>query len=1195
MRGESTTLPLGWERVDDADDGVFYFQQSTGTSSWTRPENAALGASAASPKQPSQPALPSTASSQVPPVAAAAAAGDALVAAVSFAYVDDASVEAMLSSGRHHPAQRDGSGSTALHAAARVAYFSGIALLVQFGGDLGAAASGTGETPLHAACHAGEYAASCAGYLISLGADVATADAQGLTALHVAAALGNATCASELLRLGASAGAKSARGDTPLHIACAASRTECVRVLLQGGAAQYVDAPNQYGRTPRSLGLASPDVSVLFGASSERSGVSGDRSHLISSDSSSGDDELTARVGGGGGSSADGAGSGASSGAATAQQTQSQSQSQPQPRKPPINAAAATLIGDVDVGAPLSRMSSPSSVSPNSNSSWSTTTSAVSSASSSLRKGSSGGSGGGGGVQRIARSAVGPSLFGAPTTTSTSTSASALMALSSQQRSSSNDDRLGYELGRTPSPGESPEREQVQSGGGGGGSGSSGGGGLAAELAERDATIARLREQHERDQLKLRQWQSEVLAYKEEILKQREVVIELKEQGHSVERQLWHAQREATAATAEVEQLRAAQQQLALMGGAAAPGSPHGFGSARAEWAAQIEAEGAHLAETQRQLDGVIAVLRHDAGQAPGPQPQPQPQPQPHPEAYHNYAVAAVSSAATTELVPTAAAEYASVAEGAGGGVESEIYSSAIVEQAQAAERPEQSAATVNKSMAIWDRAFSNAKQNADAKQSARDEMFAAARRGDAEAVERLLLAGTSVQLTSRKGQTLMHSAAKAEEGGVLISLLCNYNADVDAVDAKGMCALHFAAARGNESCVRQLLQNGATADLPCKKGNTPLHLAAITGQLGCAELLLEYGADPAAHNADGDLAAELASDPTMRARLVAVARVAKKRRRQARQQQERALSKKRSPMGSQKSAASPSGRRGRSAMRSSLRSGRSPKASPKGLGGEWRDDDDMSDLRLGGGDTGGRTTDAETAFGSDTGEDGEFGDAEYDEEETSFDEGGVFREEDEEGDLAPIEERMLLQQQQQPNFDRELEEEGNEREYNDGDYATGFESAGGPGGGGASSSAFADSTDGTNRFSDMEDEEEEDSSPELDGDADGVAAEANGAGSGSSAADGSGGSGSGGNGGGEAAAAGKGGSWLGSISGYFFGAEAKPEPKEEAAFEAAPPSDTQLGGVTEPAVSTAARRRSSISKPLRARYVPTTADFGEP
>ena len=71
MRGESTTLPLGWERVDDADDGVFYFQQSTGTSSWTRPENAALGASAASPKQPSQPALPSTASSQVPPVAAA--------------------------------------------------------------------------------------------------------------------------------------------------------------------------------------------------------------------------------------------------------------------------------------------------------------------------------------------------------------------------------------------------------------------------------------------------------------------------------------------------------------------------------------------------------------------------------------------------------------------------------------------------------------------------------------------------------------------------------------------------------------------------------------------------------------------------------------------------------------------------------------------------------------------------------------------------------------------------------------------------------------------------------------------------------------------------------------------------------------------------------------------------------------------
>jgi len=58
----------------------------------------------------------------------------------------------------------------------------------------------------------------------------------GITALHVAAALGHASCVSVLLRAGAEANPRRDNGRTALHAACAGGHTAVVQLLLDAGA-----------------------------------------------------------------------------------------------------------------------------------------------------------------------------------------------------------------------------------------------------------------------------------------------------------------------------------------------------------------------------------------------------------------------------------------------------------------------------------------------------------------------------------------------------------------------------------------------------------------------------------------------------------------------------------------------------------------------------------------------------------------------------------------------------------------------------------------------------------------------------------------------------------------------------------------------------------------------------------------------
>lgn len=131
-------------------------------------------------------------------------------------------------------------------------------------------------------------------------------------------------------------------------------------------------------------------------------------------------------------------------------------------------------------------------------------------------------------------------------------------------------------------------------------------------------------------------------------------------------------------------------------------------------------------------------------------------------------------------------------------------------------------------------------------------------------AVEMLLRRGASVGARTLKGETPLHVAAwktphnlgnrlfdymdhpaswnfcergimKTESGAitrheVIIKLLLEYGAEVNALDGARRTPLHLAARRGNEETARILIRRGADIDAKDHKGITPLRYAVTTG-----------------------------------------------------------------------------------------------------------------------------------------------------------------------------------------------------------------------------------------------------------------------------------------------------------------------------------------------------------------------------
>ncbi|OGU41888.1 MAG: hypothetical protein A2199_10250 [Hydrogenophilales bacterium RIFOXYA1_FULL_63_33] len=144
-------------------------------------------------------------------------------------------------------------------------------------------------------------------------------------------------------------------------------------------------------------------------------------------------------------------------------------------------------------------------------------------------------------------------------------------------------------------------------------------------------------------------------------------------------------------------------------------------------------------------------------------------------------------------------------------------------------------------------------------------ELFAAARSGDATQIKTLLEAGADHAAVDEAGETvLMHAA----HGGhvAAVQLLIAAGADVNAKSPQGWTALAKAAyngetERGYVEVIEVLHEAGAALDERIFFGITPLMLAAGGGDAPVVEWLINTGADVLAANDGGRTARMMAND----------------------------------------------------------------------------------------------------------------------------------------------------------------------------------------------------------------------------------------------------------------------------------------------------------------------------------------------
>jgi ankyrin repeat protein len=120
--------------------------------------------------------------------------------------------------------------------------------------------------------------------------------------------------------------------------------------------------------------------------------------------------------------------------------------------------------------------------------------------------------------------------------------------------------------------------------------------------------------------------------------------------------------------------------------------------------------------------------------------------------------------------------------------------------------------------------------------------LAAAARDGDAAALRALLDAHADVNAAQADGMTALHWAAHRDDLAAAGRLL-RAGADAKAANRYGVTPLTLACTNGDAELVRMLLDAGADPNAPLRGGETPLMIAARTGSPGAVGALLERGA----------------------------------------------------------------------------------------------------------------------------------------------------------------------------------------------------------------------------------------------------------------------------------------------------------------------------------------------------------------
>jgi ankyrin repeat protein len=123
-------------------------------------------------------------------------------------------------------------------------------------------------------------------------------------------------------------------------------------------------------------------------------------------------------------------------------------------------------------------------------------------------------------------------------------------------------------------------------------------------------------------------------------------------------------------------------------------------------------------------------------------------------------------------------------------------------------------------------------------------EVADAAMQGNDQAVLDLIGSGASVNAMQADGATALHWAAY--HGNVeLTKALLAAGANPDAANRNGSTPLWLAAERGDAAIVESLLEGGADPNELLPLGRRPLMLAARSGVVEAVQALLDFGADP--------------------------------------------------------------------------------------------------------------------------------------------------------------------------------------------------------------------------------------------------------------------------------------------------------------------------------------------------------------
>lgn len=122
-----------------------------------------------------------------------------------------------------------------------------------------------------------------------------------------------------------------------------------------------------------------------------------------------------------------------------------------------------------------------------------------------------------------------------------------------------------------------------------------------------------------------------------------------------------------------------------------------------------------------------------------------------------------------------------------------------------------------------------------------------AARAGDLERVQKLVVQGADVNEKAVRDETALMLAALAGQGEI-VNYLLQRGANIDARNASGMTTLHAAAYAGQTEIVSLLIAKGADVnDAANVYKVSPLHVASEENHLETVKLLLQKGADVSA------------------------------------------------------------------------------------------------------------------------------------------------------------------------------------------------------------------------------------------------------------------------------------------------------------------------------------------------------------